>query len=218
MAAEKPTQSQPTQRRQPGEHKKCDFCGRLGHLEQECRTKKAAASGQNSVKCFNCEKSGHIAVNCPNTQVYFCSEKEDTGVYRSGLVEGQEVEKILLDTGCSRTMVHRALVPGHKYLEGDAVTIRCAHGDTVLYPLAKIDMAVDGMPIKVAAAMSETLPVPVLLGTDVTELTQLLGGADSELGKSEDVMGVVTGAQDWKQLKGEILRRKKFVQGLSQIN
>ena len=47
------------------------------------------------------------------------------------------------------------------------------------------------MPIEVEAAVSETLPVPVLLGTDVTELTQLLGGADSELGKSEDVMVVV---------------------------
>lgn len=207
VASERPTRSQPTQRTQTGEQKKCDFCGRMGHLEHECRTKKTAASGQNS---FNCKESGHIAANCPNEQVYFCSEKKDAGLYRSGLVEGREVEKILLDTGCSRTMVQRTLVPGHKYLEGDVVTIRCAHGDIVLYPLAEIDMVVDGTPIKVEAAVSETLPVPVLLGTDVTGLTQLLGGADPELGKSEDVV-VVTRAQARKQLEEELLRRDKEV-------
>ena len=80
------------QRRQTGEQKKCDFCGRLGHLEQECRMNKRAALGQTSIKCFNCKKSGHIAATCPNKQVYFCSEKEDPGVYRSGLVESWEVK------------------------------------------------------------------------------------------------------------------------------
>lgn len=48
-------------------------------------------------------------------------------------------------------------------------------------------MVVDEMLIEVEAAVSETLSVPVLLGTDMTELTQLLGGADQELGKSKDV-------------------------------
>ena len=51
---------------------------------------------------------------------------------RSGQVEGIHVEQIVLDTGCSRTMVRCDLVPGHKLIEGDAVTIRCAHSDTVV--------------------------------------------------------------------------------------
>lgn len=68
-------------------------------------------------------------------------------------------------------MVQGSLVPQHKFLEGDAVTIRCTHGDTVLYPLANIKMEVYGLPIKVEAAVSETLPVSVLLGTHVPELT-----------------------------------------------
>ena len=103
------------------------------------------------------------------------------------------------------------LVPGHivKYL-GDAVT-RCAHGYTVLNPLAKIDMVVDRMPIQVEAAVSKTLPVPILLGINVNELIQLLGGADPEVGKSEDVMVVVTSAQGRKLLEEELLRREKEV-------
>ena len=51
---------------------------------------------------------------------------------RSGHVEGQQVTDILLDTGCSRTMVHKSLVPEQKLKEGEAVTIICAHGETVL--------------------------------------------------------------------------------------
>lgn len=77
------------------------------------------------------------------------------------------MEKILLDTGCSRTMVRQDLVPQEKILEGEAVMIRCAHGDMVLYPLAEIDMEVDGVLVSADAAVSEALPVPVLSGTDV---------------------------------------------------
>ena len=53
-------------------------------------------------------------------------------------VGGKSVGDILLDTGCSRTLVHQRLVSENKLKEGDAVAIRCAHGDTVLYPLADI--------------------------------------------------------------------------------
>ena len=45
-----------------------------------------------------------------------------------------------VDTGCSRTKVRQDLVPEGKIIEGDAVTIRCAHGDTVLYPVAQLEL------------------------------------------------------------------------------
>ena len=65
-------------------------------------------------------------------------------VSKVGLVEGKPVKSILLDTGCSRTLVRKDLVPQHKLLHGEAVAIRCAHGDTVLYPLAEVELEVDG--------------------------------------------------------------------------
>ena len=37
-------------------------------------------------------------------------------------MEGIRVEQIVLDTGCSRTMVRQDLVPEGKIIEGDAVT------------------------------------------------------------------------------------------------
>ncbi len=71
-------------------------------------------------------------------------------------------------------MVLQELVLPESILEGDVATIRCAHSDTVLYPLAKVKMEVNGIPIEVEAAISDTLPVSVLLGGDVPQLKQLL--------------------------------------------
>ena len=72
-------------------------------------------------------------------------------------------------------MMRQDLVPEGKIMEWDAVTIRCAHGDTVLYPVAQLEFEVDGLPLCVEAAVSKSLSVPVLLGTNVAELHQLLG-------------------------------------------
>ena len=91
------------------------------------------------------------------------------------------MKDIVLDTGCSRTVVRRELVPKNKILEGAAVTIRCAHGDTVRYPLARVNIEVQGRRVTVEAAVSTTLPASVLLGTDVQELTTLLGGSNCNM-------------------------------------
>ena len=94
---------------------------------------------------------------------------------QSGQIGDITVDNIVLDTGCSRTMVREDLVHEGQYLEGDAITIRCVHGDTMLYPVANLKIEVDGLLLSVEAAVSKTLPVPVLLGTNVPELDKLLG-------------------------------------------
>lgn len=73
-------------------------------------------------------------------------------------------------------MVHRKLVPEENIQEGDMVTIWCAHGDTVLYLFAKVSQEVEGCLIEAEAAVSDTLPISVLLGMDTPELTELLQG------------------------------------------
>ena len=83
---------------------------------------------------------------------------------------------IVLDTGCSKTLVHHDLVLQEKLLPGEAVTMRCAHGDNALYPVANVNLVMDGVPLVVEAAVSKSLPVSVLLGTDVPELARFVGG------------------------------------------
>ena len=117
--------------------------------------------------CYNCKQKGHVCLNKGDSKrdvLTVESRSVRGGTCWKGRVEGREILDKLLDTGCSRTMVHRRVVPGEKISEGDTVTIWCAHGNTVLYPLADLEIEVDGFNFTVEAAVSETLPVTVLLG------------------------------------------------------
>ena len=75
----------------------------------------------------------------------------------------------MLDTGCSRTMVRRELVSEDKLLEGEVVAVRCAHGDTVVYPLADEELELEGDKVQVVPAVAEHLPVSVLLVQSITQ-------------------------------------------------
>lgn len=58
-------------------------------------------------------------------------------------------------------------------LEGAAVAIHCADGDTVLYPVASLHITVGGKTMEMKAAVSGTLPLVMLLGPDAPELHEL---------------------------------------------
>ena len=127
-------------------------------------------------------------------------------------MEGIHVEQIVLDIGCSQAMVRQDLVPEGKIIEGDAVTIRCAHGDTVLYPVALLKLEVDGLTLCVEAVVSQSLPVPVLLGTGVAELHWLLGESLTHT-PVENCMMVVTHTQAIQQLQEDVATCSKELKG-----
>ena len=56
-------------------------------------------------------------MTCPS-KVLFC------GAEKFIRREGSEVPDIVLDKGCSRTMVRSSFVPEEKFLEGQAVTMQ----------------------------------------------------------------------------------------------
>ena len=145
--------------------------------------------------------SGHIAMRCPNNAL-FCrgvQERASTnvesqsrrkpchGVTRSGMVNGNLVGDILLDTGCSTTLVRRDLVSDEKLRKGE-VMVHCAHGDMTTYPLAEVAIEVQGIHFKGN--------VGVLLGTDFPKLMELLG-------RSQGDALVVTRAQA-KNMEGSV--------------
>ena len=102
----------------------------------------------DNVECCNCHNKGHYSVKYPHNAL-LCripevitvlaieqSVVQGPEIFWPGKLEGIQVRDILLDTGCSRTLVHKDLLSKDSLLAGEAVAIRCAHGDTVLYPLA----------------------------------------------------------------------------------
>ena len=89
-------------------------------------------------------------------------------------------------------MVHSDLVPPEKFLEGDTVVIKCAHG---VYPLANVEMKVDLLKVEVEAAVSGKLPVAVQLGKDVPGLLGNIEPSMELRGCQEEALVVVTHAQ-----------------------
>ena len=62
----------------------------------------------------------------------------NSGLYRSGTVDGRMVKDILLDTGITRTLVYQKLILREK--TSGEVIIHCAHGDEVSYSLAQVEI------------------------------------------------------------------------------
>ena len=167
--------------------RECHYCGKSGHTKEDCYKRKREESQRSrGTQCYHCKKQGHMSWECPEKSMV-CKERRDwrrkggRPMYKTGKVEGQKVTDILLDTGCSRTMVRRNLVAMENIIVGRVATITCAHGDTKLHPLALMEVELDGSHIQVEAALSEELPVSVLLGTDVPELTHLISGTGSSI-------------------------------------
>ena len=75
----------------------------------------------------------------------------------------------------------------------ETVDIRCGHGDMSQYPLVKVRISIGQHTIVVRAAVSSSLPVPVLLGRDVPQLRRLLAeGQPAELGEPTRMVAVTT--------------------------
>ena len=102
-----------------------------------------------------------------------------------------------------RAVPRQGLVSEEKSLEGEAVTIQCVHGDVALYPLADVELEIEGNTVQVQAAISDKLPVSVLLGTDEPVLGKLLQANPSTVTSNgvKEVL-VMTRAQT-KQLEKE---------------
>lgn len=64
---------------------------------------------------------------------------------------------------CACTMVRHDLVLEAKVVAGVTIRLRCAHGDTVTYPLAAVRLKIDGISVPVTAAVAKRLPASILM-------------------------------------------------------
>ena len=100
------------------------------------------------------------------------TEAVDREYMCQGLVEGKSAE-FLVDSGASCTLVRQALVAPEKINTDDQLRIKCARGDSVVYPTANIEINIDGKLYQVCAGVSPSLPRLVLLGRDIGNLLEL---------------------------------------------
>ena len=110
------------------------------------------------VKCNMCSKTRHMAMQFPKNALF-------NNLH--GNVEGRV--GLELDTWCARIMTRHNLVPEMNMLEAEAAAVLYAHWAHTPLSLGGGEGGVLG-----GTAVSESLPVPVLLGTDISELDQVL--------------------------------------------
>ena len=160
--------------------------------EDVVKVEKRPKKDEKPLMCYNCGGRGHTSRQCPS-DAFFCETRKSV-TYRGrrkparqpfcceGLVEGQFVNDIVLDTGCSRTLVRGDLVRQEKLSLERTVIVQCAHGDVVVYPVATVEISVQGKVCSVEAAVSDKLPHSVLLGSDVSELVSFEEGRQGSYG------------------------------------
>ena len=138
---------------------------------------------EKPLTCYNCGGKGHTSRQCPSEAFFgtirrsdcFCGGKKPVRPQFccEGFVEGHSVNDIVLDTGFSRTLVRSDLVREKSSSLKKTVGVQCAHGDVVKYPVATVEISVQGK-----VAVVDNLPHSVLLGTDAPVLVELIEGKE----------------------------------------
>ncbi len=140
------------------------------------------SSAKNDVVCYNCAESGHTSPHCPLRKpksARLCyiptptiAPKVNKEPTVSVLLNGRPVTA-LVSTGCARTLVQAEYVPRDSWTEG-TVTVCCVHGDKSELPTAEVYIEINGQPYLMKVGIATTLPYPVLLGTDMPILADLV--------------------------------------------
>ena len=118
--------------------------------------------------------------------------------HAQGKVEGQLTE-LLLDTGCSKTMIDANLVPAEKINEGRMMSMQCAHGDMKQHPTAVVEIEINDTKYTVEAAVVDGLPRPVLLGTGIKDLVAMIMKEDEK--RKKFTFAVLTRKQGFEKEK-----------------
>lgn len=153
---------------------------------------------KEDVVCFHCGQPGHTRPLCPLKKpktaslcyvphsVQSSPMKCNSQPVRSVLLNGRPV-LALVDTGCTYTLVQSRYVPREDWNDNETVTVCCVHGENTPLPTAEVYIEVLNQSYLMKVGIAETLPYPILLGTDMPVLAELL--------QDTEWCGVVTRAQ-----------------------
>ena len=116
--------------------------GAQGDIEEVVEARKEVGEGRAVVEgdTPGCEEAWEVDGDGYVVGVETSRSTSGVLVTRTGKVEGLAVNDVILDTGCARTMVRKDLVPEHKKVAGEAIRLRCAHGDIITYPVADLNL------------------------------------------------------------------------------
>ena len=176
------------------------------HILREPREEKKEASGRwnlggkrdlKNIDCFNCHQKGHYSFKCPS-KALFCGVKR-AGKWNPGVKRGGKGKPTQtgVKSGGKWNPTQPGVTSGGKWnpIQTGVKRAGAVEGNSVKnIPLdtAQVEVA-GGQSLEVTAAVSETLPMDVLLETDVPEFDMLLG---QNIVKHAEATAVTTCAQE----------------------
>lgn len=147
--------------------------------------------------CYTCGQTGHFKAECPRVPVSknfmcFAPQLSVSELDRGEVSEGQGDELTmgvlvgdrpcvaLLDSGSNRTLVRQDSLPREAIFCGGTVDVYCIHGDMVEYPIAEVDIQVEGQNYLLSVGVFPHLPYQVVLGSDLPIVAELITKQSSE--------------------------------------
>lgn len=132
------------------------------------------AKDKTDIRCFKCRKSGHLSYDCKEkkrntTTGLLCmsshEELQDKGFehhFIKGNIGGKDA-KMLVDSGCTRTLVHQKYVSDVEKT-GEQMSVLTANGEKLTVPLAWVDITSPRGCQRELVGIMDSLPVDILLG------------------------------------------------------
>ena len=129
------------------------------------------------VICHNCNEPGHIRPNCPNRVRSVRSPEHDQLIIVDGVLAGEFVSGLQIDSGACRSVVDARLVPKSAYLKTSIVLDSWRGKQLSKHRLAKLKITVGKVSVNAVVAVAEELGCPALLGLDLgDEMNENLAG------------------------------------------
>uniref|UniRef100_A0A3Q1F2Z4 Gypsy retrotransposon integrase-like protein 1 n=2 Tax=Acanthochromis polyacanthus TaxID=80966 RepID=A0A3Q1F2Z4_9TELE len=147
--------------------------------------------------CHSCGQSGHFKADCPEQSIsktYLCCSVESVNYQGDGMESltsptahertmcvfiGEKPCVALLDSGSSRTLVRQDCLPRDFTCSGK-MKVWCVHGDSVDYPLANVNITVEGQQYLLSVGVMSKLPYQVVLGWDLPILRELISKGEEK--------------------------------------